>query len=302
MAPSYYATPHLTPANGGKYRGNMIAVTINGGISIEPLSWLVQQNQTAATQLHCYEIIWLKAGSGTMIADLADWNLSDYTVHILRPGQFRKIMIDDYCEGFCIHVTREFLEQHEMHGMEQFLRANPAISITGELLAETEEILLKLRREYMTHATVRQPILKRFFELFLLYLAEQPVAESVTTTVSSEQVLAEKFLQAVRAEFRVRKMVADYAAILWVTPGHLNRTVKHVTGFPASYHIQQQIILEAKRKARYSEMSMKEIAYDLGFEDASHFSKFFRNNSGVNFTDFRRQVLKDQLICQEAMV
>ncbi|WP_291912422.1 helix-turn-helix domain-containing protein [Chitinophaga sp. CB10] len=301
MAPSYYATPHLTPANGGKYRGNTIAITINGGISIEPLSWLVQQNRTAATQLHCYEIIWLKAGNGTLIADLGDWSLVANTVHILKPGQFRKLLLDDGCEGFCIHVTREFLEQHEMHGMEQFLRAHPALSVTGELLADTEEILLQLRREYMLHAAVRLPIISRFFQLFLLYLAEQPAPEVVHTSISAEQVLAEKFLQAVRSEFRTRKMVADYAAILWVTPGHLNRTVKHVTGFPASYHIQQQIILEAKRKARYSEMSMKEIAYDLGFEDASHFSKFFRNNSGVNFTDFRRQVLKDQLVCQEAM-
>jgi AraC-like DNA-binding protein len=47
-------------------------------------------------------------------------------------------------------------------------------------------------------------------------------------------------------------------------------------------------VLEAKRKAVFGGYSMKEAAYDLGFYDPSHFSKYFKNSSGVNFTDFKR--------------
>jgi AraC-like DNA-binding protein len=68
----------------------------------------------------------------------------------------------------------------------------------------------------------------------------------------------------------------------------LNRIVKKLSGFPVSYHIQQQIVLEAKRLAHYSDRSMKEIAYMLGFEDLAHFSKFFKNNSGMNFSNFKK--------------
>ena len=86
-----------------------------------------------------------------------------------------------------------------------------------------------------------------------------------------------------------KKMVCDYANELNVSPNYLNRTVKKVSGNTASHHIQQQIILEAKRHAMYSGISMKEIAYQLGFDNIAHFSKFFKSKSGMNFTNFKKE-------------
>ena len=90
-------------------------------------------------------------------------------------------------------------------------------------------------------------------------------------------------------QFTSKKMVCDYASELMVTPNYLNRAIKRVSGFTASYHIQQQIILEAKRHALYSGTSMKEIAYLLGFENLAHFSKFFKSKSGMNFSNFKKE-------------
>jgi AraC-like DNA-binding protein len=61
-----------------------------------------------------------------------------------------------------------------------------------------------------------------------------------------------------------------------------------MSGFTASYHIQQRIVLEAKRRAIFNGDSMKQIAYCLGFCDPAHFSKYFKNSSGTNFTDFKK--------------
>jgi len=58
--------------------------------------------------------------------------------------------------------------------------------------------------------------------------------------------------------------------------------------------------MEAKRLALYSQVSMKEIAYGLGFDNLAHFSKYFKTNSGSNFTDFKRQG-KDQLMSFKKM-
>ena len=95
----------------------------------------------------------------------------------------------------------------------------------------------------------------------------------------------------VNKNFIQNKMVNDYASDLFVTPNYLNSVVKKVTGYSASYHIQQRIILEAKRLALDPEINMKEIGYKLGYEDVAHFSKFFKINGGVNFTNFRKQLL-----------
>jgi AraC-like DNA-binding protein len=66
--------------------------------------------------------------------------------------------------------------------------------------------------------------------------------------------------------------------------------VKEISGFTVSYHIQQRIVLEAKRRAAFEEYSMKEIAYYLGFWDPADFSKYFKNSSGTNFTDFKKEI------------
>ena len=57
---------------------------------------------------------------------------------------------------------------------------------------------------------------------------------------------------------------------------YLNEIIKKTTGYSAGYHIRQRVVLEAKRKAAYSDSCMKEIAYHLGFCDIAHFSKFFK--------------------------
>jgi AraC family transcriptional activator of pobA len=109
-----------------------------------------------------------------------------------------------------------------------------------------------------------------------------------------EAELVRKFMSLLKKNFISQKMVSDYAGQLFVTPNYLNRTVKKITDFTASHHIQQQIILEAKRKAIYSTTSMKEIAYGLGFDNLAHFSKFFKNNCGMSFTDFKKQAAKPE--------
>jgi AraC-like DNA-binding protein len=91
--------------------------------------------------------------------------------------------------------------------------------------------------------------------------------------------------------FKEKKMVAEYAAELLVTPNYLNRIVKKNTGFSAGHQIRQRVVLEAKRMGRYSDAGMKEIAYNLGFLDTAHFSRFFKTFGGINFTEFKRGTL-----------
>ena len=91
--------------------------------------------------------------------------------------------------------------------------------------------------------------------------------------------------------FKEKKMVAEYAAQLLVTPNYLNLIVKKNTGISAGHHIRQRIVLEAKRMGRYSGAGMKAIAYDLGFLDSAHFSKFFKTFGGTNFSEFKKGAL-----------
>ena len=85
-------------------------------------------------------------------------------------------------------------------------------------------------------------------------------------------------------------MVSDYADMLAVTPDYLNKTVKSSTGKSAKEHIQSKIATEAKRSLIFSNLSGKELAYDLGFDESAHFNNFFKKTTGLTPTEFRETV------------
>jgi YesN/AraC family two-component response regulator len=104
--------------------------------------------------------------------------------------------------------------------------------------------------------------------------------------------LYHQFAQSLDKQFRTKRAVCDYAAELSVTANYLNEAVRTVSGRPASYHIQQRVVQEAKRLALYTDSNMKMVAHSLGFLDSAHFSKFFRKVAGVNFSEFKKKGLR----------
>ena len=78
--------------------------------------------------------------------------------------------------------------------------------------------------------------------------------------------------------------------MLAVTADYLNKTVKNITGKPAKEHIQSKLIVEAKRTLLFSNISSKELSYELGFEESAHFNNFFKKTTGFSPTEFRSSV------------
>lgn len=95
------------------------------------------------------------------------------------------------------------------------------------------------------------------------------------------------FRQLLKKDFKRLKKPADYAHSLGITPAHLNDTIKLATGYSVSEQIHQQIILETKRLLFFSELSMKEIGFEIGFEDPVYFNRLFKKLTGQTPLTFR---------------
>ena len=80
-----------------------------------------------------------------------------------------------------------------------------------------------------------------------------------------------------------------YADKLCLTPKYLSKIVKEASGRSGPEWIDAFVILEAKNLLRYSDESIKEIAYKLKFPSASVFNKFFKANTGLIPSDYRRK-------------
>ena len=265
---------------------------------IHTMEWIDQNRwqQNAVPHRHNYfVIVWVKKGRGIHHIDLDKFELEDNTVYCITPGQVHLLTVNGPADGYVISFTSEFMGLAEENcdllfnnGLFNTISQSPVIKVNDEMKVEMEEMAEKMVKEYSNFFLLRSEILKGYLKIFLIYLTRQFDHTSQTETQSKNIDLVKKFLALIEEDFITKRMVTDYADKLIVTPNYLNEVVKKVTGFPASHHIQQRIVLEAKRQAAYSSLTMKEIAYQLGFDDTAHFSKFFKNVSGSSFTDFKK--------------
>jgi len=102
-------------------------------------------------------------------------------------------------------------------------------------------------------------------------------------------VIKEAFIQVLKKKYKVWKQPAQYAAELALSAAHLNDTIKALTGIPVSVHIQQASILEAKRLLYFTNNSVKEIGYEVGYDEPVYFGKLFRKITGSTPLEFRQQ-------------
>lgn len=99
--------------------------------------------------------------------------------------------------------------------------------------------------------------------------------------------LEQQFQILLKRNYKTWKRPSQYASCMSISVSHLNDTVNKITGYNVSQHIQRHLILEAKRHLFFSKKNVKEICYELGFEDPVYFNKLFKKVTGVTPIQFR---------------
>ncbi len=263
---------------------------------IEALESNQEENYTPGIKEWC-RIIWIRNGTGAFCVDMHKYAISSNTVYCLKRGQAVKFYPEQGASGYVISFSPDFLAMGEDH-TESFYHATlfhplslfSVIKVTDDQVQGMMEMADKMMLESSNDYAGKVEILRGMLKIFLIYLGRHQEQSRQPTITLNQVGLASRFFSLLEKDFAKKKMVSAYALDLHVTANYLNETVKKASGCPASYHIQQRIILEAKRKATHVRTSMKEIAYGLGFADLAHFSKYFKRASGVNFTEFKKEL------------
>lgn len=242
-----------------------------------------------------FMLIWIVAGNGYYRLNLQKEAVKTNQLLLIKPGQLHDLKFSSGLQGYVISFTDSFLDIED-YGREpvyspiyQMFNQTQIIAINSELADDMNDITEIMMKEYSRHNLYRAEILKRYFKIFLIYLSRQLESMEQAPKQSRNTAILQNFMTLLDKNFREYKMVADYADRLSVTPNYLNEVVKKLTGQSAGHHIRQRVAAEAKRQAIRPDNCMKKIAYDLGFCDMAHFSKFFKNATGVSFSDFKKR-------------
>jgi AraC family transcriptional activator of pobA len=242
-----------------------------------------------------HQIVWITRGSGHLSIDLEKYSMSDNTIYTIPPGRFHQFLPAGDIAGYVLSFNTDFLHLSiEGPGRPFFKEISGDLKWVNVLLLKSENPVLQdllddITREYDTHVMLRLEILSGLFKIFLIYMKRLATTIRQEEASSHQMRLFNNFYAKLDKQFKTMKHVAEYASELSVTPSYLTDVVKKVTGYSASYHIQQRMVQEAKRLAMYSDANMKMVAYALGFDDLSHFSKYFKHAAGMNFSEFKKR-------------
>ena len=232
-------------------------------------------------------IIWVKKGSGLLLIDLERFAIERDTVFLLQPGQMYLLQAAEDIVGYSFNFPTDLLKK-----FGNCKRIHPA---TGQHTEIDDMLQLMLDEQKRWHAiNVQMP--EEMTEVLFIYLIRLHPVRADGLPFADPSGFAGKFLQLLRGNAATRKKVSDFASELAITPNHLNQIMKRASGFSVKYHIQQQLLLEAKRRMVYSGLGSKQVAHCLGFDDAAHFSKFFKRCAGMTFMAFKHSIT-EQIHC-----
>jgi AraC-like DNA-binding protein len=238
-----------------------------------------------------------------------DFNLKTYEVHegsllltvpgnIIRVGQPHQDRLAQI-ELVYVVLSRQFISGLQVDFNKVFqdsvqMLENPCIALNQEQLALAESYFLLAKQVVGSSLSNKKAIIGGLLSS-LSYMTEdiwtgqladkgQPLADSGARAA----LTYDRFMKLVTEYHSRERGMQFYADKLCLTPKYLSKIVKDASGRSGPEWIDDFVILEAKNLLRYSDESIKEIAYKLNFPSASVFNKFFKAKTGLGPSDYRR--------------
>lgn len=260
------------------------------------------------------DIEWLHCESIAERSRLHDWEIRPhrhellYQILFIRTGQVRLALeaASTAVQGPCV-ITVPALAVHGFHFssdvdgvvvtvLEQHLRRllESEIGLKDRLLplrhhpldrgaaADIGAAVLALRHEYHGTAPWRALAIDAALLRLLLAVGRSLPAANQTQGRHGARALehVRGFRDLIETRFRQQPALSLCASELGITPTQLNRVCQQVLGHGALGVLHARLVLEAQRELAYTNLSVKQIAFDLGFTDAGYFTRFFQRRTG----------------------
>jgi AraC family transcriptional activator of pobA len=245
-----------------------------------------------------YHVVMFTKGGGTHAIDFKSFNVLPNQVYFMAPGQVHRWNFEGPVDGYIINFSASFFQSFLLRPdyLESFpfftgniddevvnidKSAAPAILNIFEQLINESAITGKLNLDMMRALLL---------QLFILVARQSPNNKQITAP-NYNYTLLQSFRKLVDQNFTNIKLPKDYAALLYITPNHLNALCNDMLGLSAGELIRNRVILEAKRLLVNLELNINEIAGKLNFTDNSYFTKFFKKYTALTPEEFRRNTL-----------
>ena len=274
----------------------------NFGFEIVPIEKIAQSkaqqehNAELPHQLKFYNLIFFTEGIGRHYIDFKWYSVQKNTLVYLTKEQVNAFEFSESLKGFCMVFTEEYFISCFSNLTENFVFRlfnpqlfSPILQIPNE--SEFEEYFKLLQKENSNTISFNQKSIINSLFIILISKAEN-IKQNQTIFIKETSKIGvfQKFTSLIEHNYSESRSANFYADKLAITYKHLNTICKELVNKTAKNVIDDYIILQAKRNLINSSLKSTELAYKLGFEDPTNFTKYFKKNTGLTPNSFIKSI------------
>ena len=273
----------------------------NGNLAFKLFSFEDNSHFDHLQRNNYFSLIWIKEGNGKLKADFADYDFEANNLFAFSPYQPYMFAAEKPIKGIAIYFHAEFFciyKHHKEVSCNGILYNNiyqpPFVKVDESSAATFQMLSEQLKIEMQNPALAQYELLVSYLKIFLITAArlktqQQPEAGAMAKD-HKEPYILQKLKDAIEENFKTKHSPADYAKLLYITPKALAKITKAHFNKTISSLISERIVIEAKRELYLTNKTVKEIAWELGYEDEYYFSRFFKVNADVSPQLYRETV------------
>lgn len=236
-------------------------------------------------------IIYFEKGKGEHWIDFKKYQIANRQVHLVFPNQVHQWEIEDDTLGYQLMMSRNWFQKFwpSLNYSSIYYQNHPVFEVPNEISDKLLYEFKAIKSELADPNDIFWELVQtrnKIIELLVSKAMERGF-EDVEKFHSNNFVA--NFLDLVEANYKTERSVSFYADQLNISANYLNVVCQKNIGTTASSIIKDRVLLEAKRLLKGSEMSLKDIIYDLNFYDHANFTKFFKMLTGLTPSQFKEE-------------
>lgn len=236
-------------------------------------------------------------GTGEHLIDFEKHSVKPGAVFLLNPGQIHSWKLSKETDGYVFIHTKEFYDTIFVNRKVEdfpffYLQKNyPVIYLTDAECKRIRNLFGMVNEEFADNAPYRMEKLGSLTDLLYLELTRIYKPKEKKLSRGTPNYLKVKNLQRLIDEhFKTLKSPNEYADLMNISPRHLNRICRETLSKTSGDLIFDRIILEAKRMLVHSDISIAQLAGQLGYEDTSYFIRLFKKRTGTSPKAFQTKM------------
>lgn len=272
-------------------------------IEIIAIKDLYSKNKNKLTLPHrtdFYHIIWIEKGNTTHLVDFNPVKLEKNSILFINKSKVHFFDPAEKFDGKLILFTDNFFckNQEDVDFLNSTILFNDLLETTPLKLTRVHDSLSKLlelmRNELVnpTHSFQRD-ILQNYLHNFLLLCDQEKRTQGFKEIPKGADTdYAVLFISLVNEHFSKVRSVQEYAEMIHVPEKRLSRATAKILGKSPKEIINDRLLLEIKRVLTHTNLPIKEIGFDLGFNEPTNFIKYFKQQTGQTPSEFRESHMR----------